>query len=52
MVEEMTIKNDANLTAKVSEKEFSNISAKMTTLYLIDYEMVGNDAIVEFTFGF
>ncbi len=52
MVEELTIKNDANLTAKVSEKEFSNIGAKMTTLYLIDYEMVGNDASVEFTFGF
>jgi hypothetical protein len=52
MVEELTINNNSNLTAKISEKQFSNHHAMPTTLYLIDYEVVGSNVETEFTFEF
>ena len=52
-VEELSITNDGGLTPKISTKDYSNHKAKISTLYLIDYEVSGkNDVEVEFTFQF
>jgi hypothetical protein len=52
VIEDMKILSKNGLTAKVSEKEYKNLSKALVKAYLIDYEVEPTDSEIEFYFSF